>query len=139
MVRMSYSDYGMSRSSGSTSSLRHLSRAQASAKVGHGFPPQQIETIPGVGGGRHVQRAVELASPGQVVRGGAVGTPVSHLHRNDQGIRESNDQWKTAGLTSLHGAAGTNLGRGRFRSHACRKQSAHGGSAERLAGGNRAK
>src|ERR1700730_14806989 len=139
MVRMSYSDYGMSPSSGSTSSLRIWVNLKADAKVGHGFPSRQAEKILAVGGGRHVQRAVELASPGQVERGGGVGTPVSLLHRNDQGIREDNDHWKALGLASLHGAARTKFGRRGFGSHARRNQSARGGGAEGLGGRNRTK
>jgi hypothetical protein len=73
------------------------------------------------------------------VRGGVVGTSVSHLHRNDQGIRASSEQRKTTGLAGLHGAAHADLGRRGIGSHARRTPSTCDGAAERLAGGEGAK
>src|ERR1700733_15499075 len=60
-----------------------------------GSPPGQAERISAEGGGRHVQRAIKLACPRQGVRSRVVGTPVSTLHRSDQGLREGRGKRKT--------------------------------------------
>src|SRR5260370_34592446 len=50
----------------------------------NGSPLEQAERISAVGGGRHVQRAIKVASTRQVVRSRVVGTSVSDLHRRLQ-------------------------------------------------------
>jgi len=82
---------------------------------------------------------MELASPGQVVRGGGVGTSVSHLHRNDPGIGESHDPRRAAGFAGLHGATRTDLGRRGIGSLAQRTKSPRIYPAEGLVGGEGAK
>src|SRR5215468_11661868 len=93
---------------GNVGNWRSPPKSRANVRC-HGFPPGRVEGKSGVSGGGHVQRAIELASPGEMVCGGGAGTSVSQLHRNNPGIRESNEERKTAGDEAIHGASRTVL------------------------------
>ena len=63
-----------------------LPDARGNASWRHGFFARKVETRFGVGGPRHVGGAIEVASPGEVVRGGGAGTSVLNLYGNGEGI-----------------------------------------------------
>src|SRR5262249_16062639 len=99
----------------------------------------RVETISGVGGGRHVQRAIKLASPWEVVCSRSAGTSVPDLCRDDSRPRESHNKRTTAHDDVIHGAARADLHGRRIGPHASWAERPRSGPAEGLAGGAGAK
>ena len=87
---------------------------------GHGFTTGRLETITRVGRGRNVQRAIELASPGEVVCGAGAGAFVPDLYRNDQGIGESDRSRHTARNEAIVGETRADVRRHEIALYACR-------------------
>src|SRR5271167_3044395 len=87
----------------------YLKRSKA-REYRNGFPPGRVEARRGIVGRRFVQRAIKLASPSQVVRGGGFGTSVPHLHGNDQRIHEGVGSRQAAGDAGFDEAARADFG-----------------------------
>src|ERR1700683_5322802 len=109
-----------------------LREARRTREWRDGCPPGRVERKSERRSRRHVQRAIKLASPGQVVRGRSVGTSVSHLHRNDQGIREGSCGWKVARVARPRYTASTDFCSHGIRSHTHRTRSTDDGASARL-------
>src|SRR4030095_11190156 len=83
----------------------------------------------------NVQRAIALASAGEMVRCGSAGTPVPDLCRNDPGIGEGNHPWHTTRDDAIHKTARADVRRRGIALRAFRIRSTRTGAPEGATGG----